>query len=134
MQPAELSVKVAKSCRHSNGLAIALERRFCAANRVRERCSKCAKSPLDLSDSRQVEQLFLGTFDLLPGRIVEILIESLVDHVLTKRNQLTPKIKIVDALAVILGVDNRNCRANELSEILRSAHLYQRPVLVEQVF
>ena len=131
MQPAELSVKVAKSCRHSNGLAIALERRFCALDGVRERCGKCAKPPLDLPDSRQVEQLFLGAFDLLPGRIVEILIESLVDNVLTKRDQLTPKIKIVDVLAVILGVYDRYCRANKLSEILRPADFCQGLVLIK---
>src|SRR6266446_10876468 len=134
MQSAELLVEIDEPCGHTDGPAAALEGRLGIVDRVGERGLKGTKATLQLARGGEVEQLFLCTFDLLPGRIVEILIESLVDNVLTKRNQLTPKIKIVDVLTVILGVYNRHCRVNKLSEILRSADFCQRFVLIKQVF
>ncbi len=92
------------------------------------------RAALGLAARGQLEQLRLGPLDLLGRGIVEIVVERLVDDVLADGDQLAPQIEVVDRAPVMLGIDDRDGRVDEVREVLRAADVGQRPVLIEQVF
>ena len=77
-------------------LPLRLERRLGHVDGAGQRRAKGAKAAFALPGGREVEQLFLGAFDLLGRAVVEIVAEGVVDDVLADRDQLAPQIEVVD--------------------------------------
>ena len=113
VQAAEFVVEIDKAGGDADGLAAFLERRLGAVDGARQCGAKGEEATFALSRGCEIEQLFLGAFDLLGGAVVEILAEGIVDHIFAERDQLTPQVKVVDVTAVILGIDDRYCRTGE---------------------
>ena len=134
MQTPELLVEIGEAGRDPDNLAVALEGGLRHRDRAGQRDAEFLRAALRLAARRQFEKFRFGALDLLGRGIVEIVLERLVDDVLTDRDQLAPQIEIVDRAPVMLGVDDRHGRVDEMGEILRAADIGQRPVLVEQVF
>jgi len=134
VQPPELLIEIEKSGCHTDGLATALESCFGVADGVCQRGSKCAKPALQLAHGGEIKEPFFRTLDLLAGRIVEILTEGFIDHILAKCDQLPPLVEIIDNSAVVFGVDDRDCSGSKPCQVLRSANRRQRGILVEKTF
>ena len=61
----------------------------------------------------------LSLLDLVAGARIDRRVIGDVDDILTDRDQLPPQGEIVDAAAVVVGVDDRRRLAGEAGEILR---------------
>ena len=92
-----------------------------------------AEPALGLACGGEIEQPPFGPLDLLAGRIVEILTIGVVDDVFAESDQLAPQVQIVNCPAVILRVDDRDRGAGQARQVLRSADLGQRSVLIEKI-
>ena len=134
MQPPELLIEIEKSGCHADGLATALESCFGVADGVCQRGPKGAKPALQLADGGEIEEPLFRTLDLLAGRIVEILAEGVIDHILAKCDQLPPLVEIIDNSTVVFGVDDRDCSSSKPYQVLRSTNRRQRGILVEKTF
>src|SRR4029077_13928042 len=121
VQPAELLIEIEESGCYADSLATALESRFGVANGVCQCGPKGAKPALQLAHGGEVEEPLLRTLDLLAGRIVEILAEGVVDHILAKCDQLASLVEIIDNSTVVFGVDDRHRACSKSRQVLRSA-------------
>lgn len=134
VQAAQLAVETVEAGGDAGDVAFALERRLRHVDGGVDRETQRLELSVLVAGGGQVEERLLGLFDLLLGAGVEVVGIGAVDHLLAQADQLAAQKEVVDQPAVLGRVDDGDCRAGKLGEVLDAADLGQGRILLEIVF
>ena len=133
VKAAEKLVEILEPGGHACQLAFALEGRLGFANGGLKGMIESLEPAFVLAGGCKVEKTLFCAFDQVRGRHLQIVDIGVVDHVITKGNELPAQGKVVDNTAVFGCVENRYRLLGETRQIAAAADISQGAILFEEI-